>query len=1400
MKKAFAFIALLLILVLSAQAFSQSGNASLSGIVTDSSGGVVPGIVVTATNTATGVENSATSNSAGLYSFPSLLPGTYKVNATKTGFQAQTFTDVRLGNAGQVRLNFKLEVAGVATAVEVSIAADRLLLESSSSSGEVLLEQSVKQLPLVNNNALDLVKIASGYIPTGNYINGANEATIAGVSIANLNIQRDGVDVSDVRFPAGIHAPTQINPDLVGEFRLITAPVDAEMGRGNSQIQVQTRSGTNAYHGSAVWDIQNSALDTNQWAYNRTYPKPSSWRNVNQYTLSFGGPIIKNKTFFFALWNGQIARGRDTANPMVLTPCARKGIFRYFDNWSNARYGSALSLAGNAPSYAAVDAAGNPVTPPALRPDMLEIRDNQVVHKGNWEAHNGILRYASVFGIVENPLTMAADCSNAVVNTNTGVAGGGWDTYRKPVDSTGFVGDSTGYINGFLNLMPQANNYDQAGDGLNTAASSWTRGYRGNDNLYGVGEDNQRKQINIKIDHIISPRHRVNGSWSFEKGWSDNNLRVWPNGYGGYANRQPQVVTVNFTSTLRPTLLNEARFGLSRTGTNLYGPLDNPETSKEMMKYLPNVNGLPVAVSPGTAGSAFSFGSSNIIGGRWAGLLTTTSRDVSPRWTYADTLTWIKNRHSFKVGGELRLNRSRGLVYGTTVFNSAFPTATGGNPSMIPVTGITSDNMPGLNGTNSGNQQLMQNLLTFMSGSLGSVSENYFINSPARLSSWNDPLAENKKIRDFHQAEFAAFFKDDWKVSEILTLNLGLRYEYYGVPFYKSGLTVGLKGGVNAAYGISGRSWDEAFWKPSTTTRADLTELIFVGPNSPNPNQRPYQRDLNNFGPAVGFALDLPWFGKGRTTIRGGYQLSYTGGGQANTVEGVIANPPGSTYTDTYTLTNTYLNLATMSSVIPVPKTVNPMKPFPLSDRTQTISAYDAHYVTPYIHNLTMSLTRNIGSNLTVDVKYIGTLSRKSNSTFNINTPNFVTNGLLEAFNAARTGNDTSPAAALLDQIFAPVRGTKSGAVYLRNSPRGYLGVQAKTLLANGNYQNLAMLLNLWSDPNAPSGATTNGWLLRTAGFGDNFIVTNPQFNTVNILGNRGYANYHSLQAQVTMRPTQGISFQMSYTWSKNLSLVGSTPTDPRDFDADYTAASSDRRHVLTSYGNIELPFGPNRLLFRNSSGLLARFIEGWQASWIVNLSSGSPMNWTGTSMLYGTGVPDQVGPFPFGKMGVSWKANAYRGNYFQNSLKFVNDPQRSWVTDKPDDPNKPTDVLRNQCTLVAVADANGNIILQNPAPGTRGNFGYNRFYGPGSWSADMALSKLVKINESKSIQIRVDATNIFNHPTPAGSAIQTTPGARTYYAGAPAGLNLSGGSIYAGDLNSKVGQRTFQARIRFNF
>jgi hypothetical protein len=127
----FRLAAYFFLLTLSARVFGQSSNASLSGTVSDAANALIPGVSITATNTETGVVSTALTNETGTYNIPSLLPGLYKVTAELSGFQTRTFTDVRLGNAGQVRLNFKLEVIGLNTTVEVTASADRLLLEST---------------------------------------------------------------------------------------------------------------------------------------------------------------------------------------------------------------------------------------------------------------------------------------------------------------------------------------------------------------------------------------------------------------------------------------------------------------------------------------------------------------------------------------------------------------------------------------------------------------------------------------------------------------------------------------------------------------------------------------------------------------------------------------------------------------------------------------------------------------------------------------------------------------------------------------------------------------------------------------------------------------------------------------------------------------------------------------------------------------------------------------------------------------------------------------------------------------------------------------------------------------------------------------------------------------------
>ena len=227
-----------------------------------------------------------------------------------TGFQTHAIRDIQIGNTIQFRLNFTLRIGKISQAVEVTIAADQLIAASSASIGQVLVESKIRELPIVGNDALDLIGTMAGVRLDPTFGEAGAGVTFAGVNSMQINTVRDGLSVSDGRFNNGVFATTVLNPDLVGEIRVILAPVDAEQGRGNGQVQVQTRSGTNTYTGSAVWNIRNTALNSNTWATIATStpspafgnPRFSDWNNNHQYTINAGGPIVRNKTFFFALW------------------------------------------------------------------------------------------------------------------------------------------------------------------------------------------------------------------------------------------------------------------------------------------------------------------------------------------------------------------------------------------------------------------------------------------------------------------------------------------------------------------------------------------------------------------------------------------------------------------------------------------------------------------------------------------------------------------------------------------------------------------------------------------------------------------------------------------------------------------------------------------------------------------------------------------------------------------------------------------------------------------------------------------------------------------------------------------------------------------------------------------
>src|SRR6185369_3071999 len=357
----------------------------------------------------------------------------------------------------------------------------------------------------------------------------------------------------------------------------------------------------------------------------------------------------------------------------------------------------------------------------------------------------------------------------------------------------------------------------------------------------------------------------------------------------------------------------------------------------------------------------------------------TPSLNTAPFWTYGDTLSWTKGKHAFKFGAETRRNSL--TISDNGAGSNAMPIAAGRTETdtlFAQVGGIASNTafVAGtptvLAGTaNTGNVLAMRQMLSFLSGSVGNITENFYLNSSKDLK-WSDIKSSPNRVRTTRQNEYNFFAKDDWKVSRNLTLNVGVRWDYYGVPWEANGMTAGLVGGSSAAFGYSGRSFSD--WM-TPGQRGDLTSFEFIGPNSPHEGKTLFAKDWNNIGPAVGFAWQPRWFGEGKTAVRGGYQVTY----QTRTTLGAAAVPEPATTSWSGTLSDNtgrpaYLDLAKLqasgSSLVPVFIPVSPdrpLQPIPLT-RSQALTAYDPNTLTPYVQNLTLSVTRSLSANVTLDV------------------------------------------------------------------------------------------------------------------------------------------------------------------------------------------------------------------------------------------------------------------------------------------------------------------------------------------------------------------------------------------------------------------------------------------------
>jgi hypothetical protein len=316
---------LMCVCLLAAAAFAQGeiGGASLNGTVTDSSGAAVPSAKVTATNPATGLTRTTTTDQTGLYNFQQLPVGTYDLTIEANGFKVSKRTGVSLTVGAAATLDVALEIG--AAAETVSVTADVPVVETTrSQTSTTITTKQVGDLPINGRNFLDFTVLTPGVLRdpsrTGDLSFGGQRGTANSVLV-------DGADSNNVFFGQSTgRAGTGRNPysfsqDSVQEFQVSTNGYNAEVGRaGGGVINVITKSGSNTFHGSAFEFYRDKALNANSWENNRAIPfRPKRAYHFNQFGGNIGGPVVKNKVFFFFDYDGQ---RNTTPNTVILQVAA----------------------------------------------------------------------------------------------------------------------------------------------------------------------------------------------------------------------------------------------------------------------------------------------------------------------------------------------------------------------------------------------------------------------------------------------------------------------------------------------------------------------------------------------------------------------------------------------------------------------------------------------------------------------------------------------------------------------------------------------------------------------------------------------------------------------------------------------------------------------------------------------------------------------------------------------------------------------------------------------------------------------------------------------------------------------------------------------------------------------
>jgi hypothetical protein len=1179
--------------------FSQGNVGRILGAVTDQTGGVISGATVTILDTARGTTRTLTTDQAGEYNAPNLLASTYTVSATSSGFATSQRTGVLLEVGKDVRVDLVLQPGAQTQQVTVTEALP-LVETTNAELGGTLQSTIIADLPMNGRNFANLIQLRPG---TTIYPGGSGWTQSTNGMRATDNVYLfEGVNGNDPWMSQPIisavmasgDAGTLISIDAIDEFRTEENP-RAEYGwKPGAIVNVGLKSGTNSYHGTAYAYGRNGSWDANNFFTNAT-GAPIPPVALEQFGATFGGPIKKDKLFYFLSFEDQ--RYTVGATGTINTPITGPGVF-------DAASGPAAvsNLIAACQGALAVGAVGSG-TPGALTHTSAQLA-------GLSDTCTPLPNYPGLFPA--NPGTGSFGPSfipNTLPNTNRIDSGvGKVDYHLNDKNSLSFL----------YEISPGS----------------------------GLLNDGPGSQTNQAFESIQYARSQVfTGGWT----WTPNS--AWVNeARVGYSHYFQEFLSNDNTD-------NPANYSFNGSTYNLYTGQANP-----LYWGFP---GMTIGAFGGTLGAGWP----KVVGPN--GVLQ-----------LLDHISYLRGKHAFKFGGEILDNRSTSDVTANTKGPLTFDTLQdffSGFP----------DGPPGCTAT----------AATCQGG--GSAS-----------------ILVGNMVRHFDFKGYAAFFQDDWRATQRLTINLGLRYEIDTVPVERNGL--------------------QGNFLPGTATglvQQGIGETL------------PYNGDHNNFSPRLGFAWDI--FGNGKTVLRGGGGILYeqlaldvfngignsfglratgtgdllcSGGATGSCIHGpgniAVANVnfAGSGVLDNFAPGTIPYNWANNSPANPLysftaacgdGKTTSPLLPGGLAAGFKppqcNAMLVDPNLRTPYVDEWTLDLQRQITNNLSIDIGYVGNHGTKLVSAIDINQ-------------------------AVAQTAFVP-------GVGMTTFGPGYTAAGLSTCAATPTKKNCA--------PSAP---------LEQAARPYNGLY--PYFKFIDDYGNLDSSNYNGLQAVLTARNYHGLTLTAGYTYSHALGInagqgtAGSNVLPINSYGSLagqlYSPTTFDMRQRFTISGTYNVPG-------RKSFGQL---LEGWSINGAAIVNTGTPFHITdNTTDFAGTG--EQLGNSSANE-GSQWDFFGNPKDFSPGTNNYASvTPGPTGLPGVPFYPgtSNPTCLSHSQAMgPLAVASltnlgcyAIGSSVLLPPAYGGYGTVQYNDWYGPSFSNVDFSVTKDFKIKERLTAEFRAEFFNIFN-------------------------------------------------------